>query len=375
MTIHLDLSQLVQDPRRSGIQRAERELIRHWPGPAPLKPCRFDPASGDMHELPDEVLATLCAEAAPGASDGGIADERGRLAPYLRAGRPVARSGLRLLCAELFLDAGRAGYYRRLSGHPGAAAFWLVYDFLPWLHPDWFGAGAANGVMPYLRAMAEVPHIAFISHKTRADFATRVLRRPFDGPVIPMGGDGLGLERQTFDPARRDFVMLGTIEPRKNAAAAMRAFQLLWREGIEAGLTMVGAVAPDAMEEQALLRELAGHTGFRHLQNLPDAGVRVALSGARAMLFPSEGEGYGIPPMEALHAGIPAIVSAQLPALHGLPALGQVRLPATDPAGIAAAVRALLDDGAARHLWQEAARLQVPTWREFALAIAAWVQR
>ncbi len=369
MTVHLDLSQLVQDPRRSGIQRAERELIRHWPGPTPLIPCRFDPATGDMHELPASVLAVLCAEAAPG----GVADEQARLAPHLQPGRPVPRSGLRLLSAELFPDPARAAYYRRLPGQSGAAAFWVVYDFLPWLHPDWFGAGAANGVMPYLRAMAAVPHIAFISDKTRADFATRILRRPFDGPVIPMGGDGLDLERQAFDPASRDFVMLGTIEPRKNAAPAMRAFQRLWGQGVEATLTMIGAVAPDAMEEQALLRELAGHPGFRHLPGLPDAGVRAALAAARAMLFPSEGEGFGIPPMEALHAGIPVIVSAQLPALHGLPGLGQIRLPAIDPESIAAAVRTLLDDAEARRLWREAAQLQVPTWRDFAHAVAAWV--
>jgi hypothetical protein len=38
------------------------------------------------------------------------------------------------------------------------------------------------------------------------------------------------------------------------------------------------------------------------------------------------------------------------------------------------AVRRLLDDGEAARLWAEAAALHVPTWRDFAEAVAGWVQ-
>ena len=93
------------------------------------------------------------------------------------------------------------------------------------------------------------------------------------------------------------------------------------------------------------------------------------------MLFPSEGEGFGIPPLEALHAGIPVIVSAGLPALDGLPGLGQIRLATVSVDSIADAVRSLLDEAEARRLWAEASRLHLPTWRDFSHAVAAWVQR
>ncbi len=373
-TIHLDISQLVLDPRRSGIQRAERELIRHWPGPARLKPCRFDPATGTLHELPDSILRALCEDAPPG----GVAAEQARLERHLRPGRPARPE--RLLNAELFLDPGRAAYYRAFPDPAGL--YWLIYDFLPWLHPDWFGPGSSTRLMPYIHALLAVPNLAFISAQTRDDHARRIARRPGHCPgsgpgpgrVIPMGGDGLGLEPQRFDPARRRFVMLGTIEPRKNAAPAMRAFQLLWRQGIDAELTMIGATSPDAAAELALLAGMAGEPRFRHLRDLPDAGVREALRGARAMLFPSEGEGYGIPPMEALHAGIPVIVSAGLPALAGQAAAGQIRLDRVTPETIADAVRALLNDGEARRLWDQAGGLRVPGWADFARGVAEWVQ-
>ena len=370
MTIHLDITQLLLDPRRTGIQRAERELILHWPGPAELRLCRFDPATNALHELPDSLRPVLCADASPY----GIKDDLRRLAPHLAPGRKVAHAGLRLLNLELFPDPCRAHYYCDLAAVPDACISWLVYDFLPWLEPQWFGAGAGRSLMPFMRALLAVRRLAFISPKTRADFAGRVQRRPSAGPVISMGADGLELPRQPFRPGNREFVMLGSIEARKNAAPAMQAFRLLWREGVDAGLTMIGAVSPEAAEEQSLLRGMQACAQFRYLANLPDAGVRQALKRARAMLFPSEGEGFGIPPLEALYAGIPVIVSAGLPALDGVSSLGQVRLPGISAETIADAVRALLDDRVAGALWEEASRLELPTWRGFAHRMAEWVQ-
>ena len=364
--IHLDVSQLVLDPRRSGIQRAERELIRHWPGPARLKPCRFDPSTGLLHDLPDSVLRILCEDASPG----GVDADRLRLERHIRPGAPSKPA--RLLSAELFLDPRRAAYY--VDAAEPARHYWLVYDFLPWLKPDWFGPGSSARLMPYLRALRSVPNLAFISARTRDDFSARIARRAFDGPVIPMGGDGLKLERQSFGPSRRRFVMLGTIEPRKNAAPAMQAFQSLWRDGIDAELVMIGATSPDATAELALLARLQAEPRFKHMRNMPDAAIRETMRAARAMLFPSEGEGFGIPPMEALHAGIPVIVADSLPALAGQPSLGQIRLASVTSDSIETAVRTMLDDDHARRLWHEAAALDVPTWADYAASVARWVQ-
>lgn len=365
MTVHLDISQLVLDPGRTGIQRVERELIRNWPQPGGLVPCRFDPGNGTIRELSPRILDELCGD----VPAGGIEEDKRRLMPLLALGRELPDRGARLLSAELFGDPARSALYRR----HGASAFWLVYDFLPWLQPQWFGARASLWLMPYLHALGRVGNLAFISAATKRDCASRILRRPLDGPVIALGGDGLALPRQTFDPARRDFVMLGSIEPRKNPAAVLRAFKTLWNSGVNARLVMIGAVSHDAHEEKALLASLGHEPRFVHRGALPDAEIRHVLARARAQLFPSEGEGYGLPAVEALHAGIPVIVAATLPALEDWPGSGQIRLPAVDPAAIAGAVRLLLDDATAAKLWAEAAELAVPTWRDFARAVADWV--
>ncbi len=361
--IRFDISKLVDEPRRSGIQRVERELIRHWPDRSQLLPCRFDGA--EMRALPSGILDALCLD----APAGGIAAETVRLAPFLTEPGPVvARGRGTLFCAELFDDPARAAYHVEEAG----SAAWLVYDFLPWLRPDWFPAGPANRLMPYLHAMRAVQRRGFISAATRRDCAA-VFQRQEDGPVLPLGADGLGLERQRFDPARRDVVLLGTIEARKNAAAALEAAEILWREGLQFRLVLIGAVEPDALAEQAILRRMAGEARLVQLGAAPDAVVRESLRGARALLFPSEGEGFGLPPMKALYCGIPVIVASGLPALETVPALGQIKLSPPDVQGVTAALRTVLDDAAAARSWADAASVRLQTWRAFAADLAGWL--
>jgi glycosyltransferase involved in cell wall biosynthesis len=195
-----------------------------------------------------------------------------------------------------------------------------------------------------------------------------------DGPVLPLGGDGLHLERQIFAPERSDFVWLGTIEPRKNCAAVLRAFMKLWSEGTDVNLVMIGRCEVTAREEEQLLSQLRNERRFRHIVDASDATVRDLLRGARALIFPSENEGFGIPPLEALHAGIPVIVWHGLPALTNLRPVGQVRLDRVSFDAIADAVRWFLDDTNAKRMWSEAATLTVPKWSDFARACADWAQ-
>lgn len=361
--IRFDISKLVDAPRRSGIQRVERELIRHWPDRSELVPCRFE--AGELRALPAAILDTLCLD----APNDGMAGERARLAPFLAEPGPVVDRGTgTLLCAELFDDPTRAVYHAAEA----ESAAWLVYDFLPWLRPEWFPAGPANRLMPYLHALRSVARRGFISAATRRDCAA-ILHRPEPGPVLTLGADGLGLERQVFSRERRDIVLLGTIEARKNAAAALAATETLWREGLDFRLVLIGAVEPDALVEQALLRRLDGEARLVCLGAAPDAVVRASLARTRALLFPSEGEGFGLPPREALYCGIPVIVAAGLPAVQDLPALGQIRLSPPDADSVAAALRTMFDDEAAEQLWAEATTLRLGTWREFAEAVSAWL--
>jgi glycosyltransferase involved in cell wall biosynthesis len=371
--VYLDLSELITAPLRTGIQRIEREAIRHWPGPASLLPCCVN-REGQLVRLPDAVLETLCAEddGSPAARDA----EQRNLASLLMAAWPIeALAVKRLLNLELFFSPARADAHLRL-GAAGTRVLWYIYDFLPFLRPDLFPPGLTRHCMHFLRGLRAASRVAFLSEQTRQDYIRRVARVPFSevtGPVLLPGADGLRLERQTFSPNRRDFVAIGTVEPRKNPQALLEAFESLWNSGIAVRLIVAGRMSPDAKEAQAFFAHHANNPNLVVMEQPSDETLRGVLRHARAVVMPSEAEGFGLPPYEALHAGIPAVASVRLPSTTFLPA-GARLLERMDASSIAAEVVSLMDDAAASRLWNEAACVRLPTWAMFGRALGNWVQ-
>jgi glycosyltransferase involved in cell wall biosynthesis len=109
---------------------------------------------------------------------------------------------------------------------------------------------------------------------------------------------------------------------------------------------------------------------------LPEARAAALLAGARALLFPSFAEGYGLPLAEALALGVPAVCSA-LPALREV---GGAVPDYLDPLDGAAWRRAVLDHarpGSARRAAQ-LARLRgwrAPSWEAHFAAVDALLDR
>jgi glycosyltransferase involved in cell wall biosynthesis len=371
--IHLDLSELLAAPLRTGIQRIEREAIRHWGGPAPLLPFRID-REGQLLRLPQSVFEVLCAEddGSPVARE----TERQSLLELASRGSPIpAKDVKRLLNLELFFSPIRADAHLRLATG-GSQILWYIYDFLPFLRPDLFTPGMTRHCMHFLRGLRATTSLAFLSEQTRQDYANRIARVPLTadtGPVILPGADGLQMERQSFTPERRDFVAIGTIEPRKNPQALLGAFESIWNSGANVRLIVAGRMSPEATEAHAFFARYANSPNLVVMEQPADQTLRAVLRQARAVVMPSEAEGFGLPPYEALHAGIPSIASARLPSAALLP--GGVRLlERMDAASIAACVVELLDDATAARLWAQAADVQLPTWAEFGRTLADWAQ-
>ena len=361
-------------PLRTGIQRVEREAIRHWPGPAKLLPCCVD-ANGQLLLLPNAVLGILCS-----ADDLGTAAsreaERLALQSLVATAVPVVSQDLtRLLNLELFFGAARAESHLRLA-KSGVSVLWYLYDFLPFLRPELFPPGTTRGCHHFLRGLRSAQHLAFLSPQTKHDYATRVSRNRAAatlGPVIDPGADGLGLERQIFSPRRRDFVSIGTVEPRKNTVGLLLAFERLWERGHDVRLILGGRLSPDAAEAMAFFQKHAVDPRLVVLEQPSDETVRHLLRGARAMIMPSEAEGFGLPPYEALQVGIPSIASVHLPSAAAL-SHGALLLDQMDPISISAAVESLLNDATAAKLWGEAAGVRLPSWADFGRKLGDWAQ-
>ena len=99
-----------------------------------------------------------------------------------------------------------------------------------------------------------------------------------------------------------------------------------------------------------------------------------SLARARASVFVSTNEGFGLPAVESLHCGIPIVAHEQLPCLAGLPSAGQIRLPQVTVETVGAALMRLADDEEARTLWSDLEHLSLQTWAGYAASIAGWTK-
>ncbi len=99
------------------------------------------------------------------------------------------------------------------------------------------------------------------------------------------------------------------------------------------------------------------------LGRLEDADLAVVLSRATALLAPSRSEGFGLPVIEAMAHGVPAIVS-DIPAFVEVGGDAVVTVPVADPGALARAVAAVVtDEGLRRRLAADGrARAAAFTW-------------
>jgi glycosyltransferase involved in cell wall biosynthesis len=372
-----DLSGFLAHPLRTGIQRVTFEVAAHWAGACPLAPARVGP-DGGLYLLPPETLSWMAEYF--GTAPGDPERARARLEGLATQGRgPLTADEVlaypAVLNTELLPDWHRVAFYEGLLRAGGAGrVFFLVYDMLPWLHPEWFAPALITINLGYLWLLRRVRHLAFISRQTKVDFLTRVIRgeRP-TGPVVPLGADGLGTAAPRFTASRR-FAVVGTLEPRKNLMCVLDAFEALWASGVEAELVFAGRMGwLQEADRERVLRLARERPQFRWLPDLGDEGVRELIRSCRATLYPSRGEGFGLPPLESLALGVPVAVSAGVPSLAALEPLGQVRLDPPDAGAVAAAVRALLDDDFCRARCEEIRSLRLPRWADLGREVAAWV--
>ena len=190
----------------------------------------------------------------------------------------------------------------------------LVHDTIPLDYPQYCRPGMAVAFAKKLAVVAEyadyVVHSALCTRQmSEAHFA----RRP-PGIVAPLGVDIAPPDApppvQTKHPY---FVVLGTIEPRKNIGLLVQ----VWRQ-LQSGpgpVPHLYVIGNRGWAERGLFDDLAdlgagGHASVLH--TLSDGAVTALLHGACALLFPSFAEGYGLPPLEAAALGVP-VIAGNLP--------------------------------------------------------------
>ena len=378
MTILCDLTEFLMRPKRTGIQRVSFEIVSRWQGSVPLTPVCLSGAD-QFVRLPGECFELM--QAFFQADD----EEQLRRAQtqiqnLVRHPRATRLKNLKsyqaLFTPEVFFCRDRIAAYGQLAEGGGIEVFLVVYDFLPWIEPGFFQQEMPLGTYPYFRLLRSIPNLAYISEWSRQVAQERVFRdrRPA-GVTIPLGADGLGSAPPVFDADLREFTVVGTIEPRKGHLKILDAFENLWRAGHAIPLTFVGR--PGWLSDRQLRRiERLKHQQplFTWLDNLTDPQVAEVVKKSRATIYVSEHEGFGLPPVESLSLGTPAIVASKIPSVEMIPPLGQTRLDDPTPAAIQAAVLELMDDARARRVTEEIAGLDLLTWDASSKRYSDWIE-
>jgi glycosyltransferase involved in cell wall biosynthesis len=113
---------------------------------------------------------------------------------------------------------------------------------------------------------------------------------------------------------------VGTIEPRKNILGLLRGFSRLpvdlqhrWP------LVLVGARGWRSEEIHSRIEHMQAKGVVRYLGYVPECVLPILFAGARAFLFPSFYEGFGLPVIEAMACGVPVMTSncSSLPEISG----------------------------------------------------------
>ena len=227
-----------------------------------------------------------------------------------------------------FINTGHTGLHRdgygTMLGKLALRPLFVIHDLIPITHPQFCrapeAARHADRMTCAIRHGAAIVCNSHATFESLADFAQRIGMRLPPVTVAPIAPEPLApaqvtaaKDRSPLD--RRYFLMLGTIEPRKNHLLMLQVWQrLIDRLGSATPqLVLIGQKGWECehvmrmLERTPLLRE---HVLW--IDACEDHQLHAWMANAQALLFPSFVEGFGLPVVESLQLGVP-VLAADLP--------------------------------------------------------------
>ena len=286
------------------------------------------------------------------------------------------------LLPELAIEEQRTSRILALAEFSDNATAAIGFDCVPLTSAETVGIGMGGAFGKTLAAVARFDRVATISEAAANEYRGWVhmlaganLAGPrVEAVVLPSDVgevDDEGMRRARDVLVTGDLPLLfcvGSHEPRKNHLAVVSAAETLWREGREFSLAFVGGNAWGSEAFEAEVTQLVERG--RPIKTVSAISDDILWGGyrlARATVFPSFNEGFGLPVAESLAVGTPVVTSAFGSMMEIAEAGGAVLVdPRHDEDVARGLAAALFDDEANRRLRSEAAARPKRGWQEYA---------
>lgn len=332
--LFVDVTMLASTDAKTGVHRVVRNVLRQLLAQPPegfdVTPVRFAGA-GYLH------AAQFAAEFSGACNDG----QDGPVSP---------RPGDIILGLDLIADVVpvHIDYFRDLRAR-GVQLWFVIYDMLPVLRPDCFQPDYRVVFQRWYQALGEIATgVACISRSVADEFKAWLDQlQPARPEPLQLGFFHLGADISegvvSQPPVRRSpahpvFLMIGTVEVRKGHAQVLDAFDELWRRGSPAQLIVIGKpgwLADDVVARMRTHDEVGKRLVWKEAAT--DLELASAYAAASALIMASEGEGFGLPLIEAAQHGLP-VIARDLPVFREVAGPGAFYFDSTEPMALAASL-------------------------------------
>ncbi len=209
-------------------------------------------------------------------------------------------------------------FFRWLSRRPDLQKVFFIHDLLPLDHPEFWPNGYEERFRKRIDCATKygtafLTASTYVRDRLQAELAAR------GRPKVPIFAQHLPTTLRQDDSCARDpelannpyFLIIGTIEPRKNHLLLLNIWrELVSNKGQVPKLVLVGKRGWMNDYVVNLLdhaKDLRDHVA--EVSGLASDSLRLLVANARAVLFPTLVEGFGLPIVEALACGTPVLAS------------------------------------------------------------------
>ena len=308
----LDISVIVHGDAKSGIQRVVRsilnELLSSPPANYQVQAIYFD---GEKYLDANHFVSGIQTDTSLDVSDEVTEFNQGDV----------------YLALDLNMHLTKAVHQLHLHlRDSGVQMYYIVYDILLIHRPDWWPQGLGDDFVEWMKRISQTATGLICISNAVADEVTQwmTINRPERLTQPKVMSFHLGADIVNSSPSKGflsnsdfvietlsthvSFLMVGTIEPRKGHAQTLAAFEKLWLEGQNLSLVLVGK---QGWMVEELVEKLRHHPeqGKRlfWLEGISDEYLEQIYAVSTCLIAASEGEGFGLPLIEAAQHKLPII--------------------------------------------------------------------